>query len=65
MTNHIFQEPKPGIVMHTPASKVLAEIPVMNEWVDMVPEEMWPVATSIVSALRRWPRSEEGNETVS
>ena len=47
MTYHIFCEPRPGVVAHTAASKLLAENAAMREWVGMVSEEMWPAATQV------------------
>ncbi|SZF04143.1 unnamed protein product [Blumeria hordei] len=43
MTNRIFTEVKPTVVAHTAASKLLAENPMMNEWVGFCVEEMWQV----------------------
>ena len=47
MTKHIFKEPSTGIVAHTAASQVLAEVPIMRDWVGMVCEEMWPSAARV------------------
>lgn len=47
MANHLFRELTPGIVVHTAASKVLAENPLMHQWLGMVSEEMWPAATRV------------------
>ncbi|KAH8676553.1 putative O-methyltransferase [Tricladium varicosporioides] len=63
MTDHIFTEPSPGVVKHTAASKALAQVPLMNQWLGMVSEEMWPAGVGFVDALEKWPGSEEGNET--
>ncbi|MCJ1379615.1 hypothetical protein MMC17_002717 [Xylographa soralifera] len=63
MTNHIFKEPRKGVVAHTAASKALAEIPMLREWVGMVSEELAPAAPRVADALVKWPNSEEPNET--
>jgi hypothetical protein len=47
MTNHIFREPRKGVVAHTAASKMLAVNPLMHQWVGMVSEEMWPSAARV------------------
>ena len=47
MTKHIFEEPTTGMVAHTAASQVLAEVPSMRDWVGMVCEEMWPSAARV------------------
>lgn len=64
MTNHVFKEPRPGIVAHTAASRALAEIPLMSQWVGMVCDELWPAASRVVDAMTKWPNSDEPNETV-
>ncbi|KAI9904352.1 hypothetical protein N3K66_000881 [Trichothecium roseum] len=38
---------------------MLAESPMMMEWIGMVCEEMWPAATQAVPALVKWPKSQE------
>lgn len=47
MANHVFRESSPGVVAHTAASKVLAENPLMRQWLGMVSEEIWPAATRV------------------
>lgn len=47
MANHLFRELSPGVVGHTAASKMLAENPLMRQWLGMVSEEMWPAATRV------------------
>ncbi|KAL8669385.1 MAG: hypothetical protein Q9168_006021 [Polycauliona sp. 1 TL-2023] len=44
MTYRIFREPKKGVVAHTAASRYLSKNPLMQQWVGMVSEEMWPAA---------------------
>lgn len=43
MTNHIFKEVSPNVVAHTAASKVLAEDPMINDWVGFCLEDLWDV----------------------
>lgn len=66
ITKHIFQEVDGGErVAHSATSKMLAESPMMMEWIGMVCEEMWPAATQAVPALIKWPRSQEPQHSVS
>jgi hypothetical protein len=46
MTMRVFREPEPGMVAHTKVSKTLAN-PVMNDWLRIGTEEMWPAATKV------------------
>ena len=43
MTFHIFHEPRKGVIAHTAASKLLADDPLMREWIGMV----WPAASKV------------------
>ena len=49
-------------MVHTAASRVLAETPLLQQWVGQTCEDMWPAATRVVDAMARWPGSEEPNE---
>ncbi|KAI0173473.1 S-adenosyl-L-methionine-dependent methyltransferase [Hypoxylon sp. FL1284] len=62
MTMRIFCEPEPGMVAHTAASKLLNHS-AANDWLEGGTQEMWPAATKLVEALRKWPASQEPNET--
>lgn len=64
MTQRIFQELSPGMVKHTAASRALAQVPLMNQWLEMVSEEIRPAATGVVAAMEKWPESQEPNEAV-
>ena len=46
MTMRVFQEPTPGMVAHTAASKLLTR-PHMDDWMHTASEEMWPVACKV------------------
>ncbi|KAI2607961.1 S-adenosyl-L-methionine-dependent methyltransferase [Hypoxylon sp. NC1633] len=60
ITKHIFREVDGGDrLAHSATSKMLAESPMMMEWIGMVCEEMWPAATQAIPALVKWPRSQE------
>ncbi|KAF4620234.1 hypothetical protein G7Y89_g14586 [Cudoniella acicularis] len=49
VTQRVFDEPRPGIVVHTGASRLLAENANMSDWV--------------VNALQKWPGSQEPGHT--
>lgn len=63
MTYRIFEEPQQGVVAHTAASKVLAELPLVREWIGQTCEDMWPSASRVVDAIAKWPSSEEPHES--
>ncbi|CCT61195.1 hypothetical protein [Plenodomus lingam JN3] len=62
MTMRIFRETSPGIVAHTGASRALHKS-AANDWLQAGTAEMWPAAVQTVNALKKWPASEEPNET--
>ncbi|KAF2683382.1 putative Sterigmatocystin 8-O-methyltransferase [Lentithecium fluviatile CBS 122367] len=62
MTMRIFRETSPGIVAHTAASRTLHKS-AANDWLQAGTAEMWPAAVKTVNALKKWPASEEPNET--
>lgn len=47
MANHVFRESKPGYVVHTAASKMLATNPAMRGWIEFVATELWPSSTKV------------------
>ncbi|KAL8832107.1 MAG: hypothetical protein Q9191_000464 [Dirinaria sp. TL-2023a] len=63
MTYYIFKEPVEGFVVHTPASRTLAENPLLLRWIGSACEEMWPAATKTVEAMIRWPKSQRPDQT--
>ncbi|KAG8169256.1 hypothetical protein KVR01_000001 [Diaporthe batatas] len=62
MTMRIFHEPEPGMVAHTKASKILTDA-VINNWLRVGTEEMWPASAKVLDALIKYPGSQEPNET--
>ncbi|KAG4219525.1 hypothetical protein PC116_g31996 [Phytophthora cactorum] len=52
------------MVAHTAASKILSHS-AANDWLQAGTEEMWSAATKTVEAFKKWPASQEPNETVS
>lgn len=47
MTNHIFCEPRPGIVAHTAASRLLAENVLIRDFVGIGTEERFITAANV------------------
>ncbi|KAG9235075.1 putative O-methyltransferase [Amylocarpus encephaloides] len=62
MTFYIFHEPSPGVVVHTAASKALAENAGLGAYIDWMSVEILPSYSRIVDAMETWPNSEEPNE---
>lgn len=63
MTNRLFVEPKKGFVAHTSASRLIAESPTMNSWIGFMTSDLGLPVANVVNALKKWPGSEESNET--
>ncbi|KAL9117696.1 MAG: hypothetical protein Q9187_005766 [Circinaria calcarea] len=63
IVNRIFQEPQKDIVAHNGLSKLLIQVPLLNEWIGLVCDEMWPSGTRAVEAMVKWPGSEEPQHT--
>lgn len=63
MTQHIFHEPRPGVVAHTPASRVLAEDELLHQWISWCMQEAWTSAYHTCNAMEKWPGSGEPNQT--
>lgn len=55
MTNHIFCEPRPGLIAHTAASRLLASDPALAAWVGFNAEDILPAAAHVLPALRADP----------
>ena len=62
-TNRIFNEPKNGVIAHTAASKALAQVPLLREWLEQACDDMWPATSKFVDAMVKWPASEEPSHT--
>lgn len=58
MTSQIFKELDGGHVAHTAATKALVQVPLLNQWIGMVLEEIWPSTTRVrFSELESAPAS--------
>ncbi|KAH9884618.1 S-adenosyl-L-methionine-dependent methyltransferase [Xylariomycetidae sp. FL2044] len=60
---NIFCEPRPGLVAHNAASRLLLEDQTMHDWAGANTNELWQAAAHTCEAWERYPRSEEPNET--
>ncbi|KAK3986043.1 S-adenosyl-L-methionine-dependent methyltransferase [Cladorrhinum sp. PSN332] len=59
----LFSEPRPGVVAHSAASKLLAEDEALHAWVEHATHELWNAAYHAPDAMERFPASGEPNET--
>lgn len=64
MTKRIFQETRKGAVIHTAASRLMSESPQMADWIAVGTGELWQAAAMTVQAMKKYPGSQEPNETV-
>ncbi|KAM5346560.1 hypothetical protein ACJ41O_009565 [Fusarium nematophilum] len=63
MTNNIFQEPTPGFIAHTAASRILAEDGDLQAWVGFNAEDIFPAAAHSLMSLRTHPEGTELTRT--
>ncbi|KAF4215284.1 hypothetical protein CNMCM8980_010362 [Aspergillus fumigatiaffinis] len=63
ITNRFFCEPELGFIAHNRASQLLLEDETINAWVGLFCNDMWPAFASTITAMKKWPGSEEPNET--
>ncbi|KAF7536866.1 hypothetical protein G7054_g4162 [Neopestalotiopsis clavispora] len=59
----VFQEPQPGTIAHSAASRQIAEDGAMADWVGANVDDMWPSAQKVVDALTKWPSADEPDQT--
>ncbi|KAI8675024.1 Methyltransf-2 domain-containing protein [Fusarium keratoplasticum] len=57
MTNAIFQEPTPGYIAHTAASKMLLKDANLRSWVGFNSEDIFPAAAHSLQAIRDYPEA--------
>ncbi|ROV96535.1 hypothetical protein VMCG_07778 [Cytospora schulzeri] len=65
VSQRIFEEPRPGVITHSAASRLLAENPGVHDFVATCSDELWQAAAQTCNAMAKFPGSEEPNETVS
>lgn len=63
ITNRIFKLSESNLVAHTAASKAIAQVPLLREFLDQACSDMWPASTRFVDAMTKWPASEEPSQT--
>ncbi|RYP77927.1 hypothetical protein DL769_003300 [Monosporascus sp. CRB-8-3] len=63
ISRHVFHEPRKGYVVHTAASRLLIDNPMLEAWITNIAEEFWPAVARAVDATQKWPGSEEPNES--
>ena len=63
ITNRIFAEPKKGFVAHTRTSRLILEDAPLNNWVGFMCNDLWLPIANVVSAMKKWPASEEPTQT--
>jgi len=63
IANRIFSEPKKGFVAHTRTSRLILEDAPLNNWVGFMCNDLWLPIANVVSAMKKWPASEEPTET--
>lgn len=62
MINRIFSEPEKERVVHTAASKMLAQDSRMDSWVFFLTNYFWPATARSVDAFQKWPGSQNPKE---
>ncbi|KAK7737387.1 hypothetical protein SLS53_006692 [Cytospora paraplurivora] len=63
VSQRIFDEPRPGVIVHSAASRLLAEDSGVHDFVATCADELWQAAAQTCNAMARFPGSEEPTET--
>ncbi|KAI1212023.1 putative O-methyltransferase [Annulohypoxylon truncatum] len=63
IAQHIFTEPRPGVVAHSAASRLIAENKVLADWLRYSSDDLWHAAYHMSDAMAKYPGSEEPGET--
>ncbi|KAI6080974.1 putative O-methyltransferase [Hypoxylon rubiginosum] len=63
IAQHIFCEPRPGVVAHSAVSRLIAENKVLADWLRYSTDDLWHAAYHMGDAMARYPGSEEPGET--
>ncbi len=64
MVNNLFYEPKPNFVAHSTSSRLLLDDEGITSWVGLYTTDFLQPIANTIPAMRRWPGSQEPNETV-
>ncbi|KAH9885690.1 S-adenosyl-L-methionine-dependent methyltransferase [Xylariomycetidae sp. FL2044] len=59
----IFEEPRPGVIVHNATSRLLAQDAGVHDFVATCSDELWQAAAQTCNAMTNFPGSEEPNET--
>jgi hypothetical protein len=65
MCHNIFHEPEAGFIAHNRTSLLFLEDETLVGWVGMYTTDLLLPIANTVAAMKRWPCSQESNETVS
>jgi hypothetical protein len=60
---HIFREPRPGVVAHTAASRLLVDHRGLRDWLRFSTDDLWQAASRTGDAMAAYLGSEEPGET--
>ncbi|KAI1180010.1 S-adenosyl-L-methionine-dependent methyltransferase [Nemania sp. FL0916] len=63
VTQRVFEEPRPGVITHSAASRLLAEDTAAHDYLATAANEFWPAATRTCDAMIQFPGSEEPTQT--
>lgn len=63
VANRLLLEKSPGVISHSAMSSAIANVPLLREWIEESCENMWSSGPRIVSAMEKWPGSEEPHQT--
>ncbi|KAL5115576.1 hypothetical protein ACEQ8H_006552 [Pleosporales sp. CAS-2024a] len=63
VASRLFLEPSPGVISHSGMSNAIAHVPLLREWVEETCENMWSSSSFIVSAMEKYPGSEEPGQS--
>ncbi|KAI1091993.1 S-adenosyl-L-methionine-dependent methyltransferase [Rostrohypoxylon terebratum] len=63
MVNHLFQEPSPGVIMHTAASRLLVEDESLQSWVAFNTKDVYPASARVIDALTKYPEAKNLTRT--
>lgn len=65
MANNLFYEPELGHVAHSRSSLLFLEDVNLSSWVEMYMGDFFAPVAYTATAMRKWPASQEDNETAS
>ena len=63
IVNHIFHEPRKGVVAHSALSKCLVQIPHLSTWLGHTCTDSLTSKARVADAMQKWPGSQEPQHT--